>query len=134
MISRRSFLLRVAGTAAAGLAAAGTGIARAESRPKPKTVCVEGEVTARYLGLSTANPRDDASGLEEPKGNGYARVAANLSAATNFPKATGGWGRISHFALFDAASGGNMLFYGAVVCPRDILDGESIGLTALEIK
>ena len=26
-----------------------------------------------YLGLSTADPTDDASGLAEPSGNGYAR-------------------------------------------------------------
>jgi hypothetical protein len=69
-----------------------------------------------YVGLSTADPTDDASGLAEPSGNGYARVetsgsdwdAAASGATANaaeitFPEATGSWGTVTHFALFDAA-------------------------------
>ena len=80
-----------------------------------------------YVGLSTADPQDDASGLAEPSGNGYARVeteASDWNAAASgaldnanlieFPAATGNWGTITHFALFDAASGGNMLAHGAL--------------------
>ena len=133
MITRRSFLLRVAGVVVAGLTA-GTGVARVRPRPKLKAVAIEGEVTARYLGLSTANPGDDASGLVEPSGNGYARVVMNFPAATNFPACTGSWGRISHFALFDAASGGNMLLYGTLHIPKDIVGGDSLSLTNVEIK
>ena len=80
-----------------------------------------------YLGLSTADPLDDASGLAEPSGNGYARVqtsASDWNAASGgsldnandltFAQATGGWGTIIHFVLFDAATGGNMLAHGAL--------------------
>jgi len=78
-----------------------------------------------YVALSTADPTDDASGIAEPSGNGYARVAtagsdwdaasggalANAEAIT-FPTASGSWGTITHFALFDAATAGNMLAHG----------------------
>jgi hypothetical protein len=80
-----------------------------------------------YVALSTADPLDDASGLSEPSGNGYARVqtsASDWSPASGgslnnagdiaFGAATGSWGTITHFALFDAATGGNMLAYGAL--------------------
>lgn len=86
-----------------------------------------------YVGLSTADPADDGSGLSEPSDNGYARVATSSSdwnvasggAVTNandiiFPKATGSWGTISHFALFDAATGGNMLAHGSLSEPIEI--------------
>ena len=80
-----------------------------------------------YVGLSTADPADDGSGLAEPSGNGYARTqtsASDWNTASNgsldnsssitFTQATGSWGTITHFALFDAASAGNMLAHGAL--------------------
>lgn len=90
-----------------------------------------------YVGLSTADPLDDSSGLAEPAGNGYARVqtsASDWNAASGgsvanvndiaFAQATGSWGTITHFALFDAADGGNMLAHGALNQPRAIDDSE----------
>lgn len=78
-----------------------------------------------YVGLSMADPLDDASGLAEPSGNGYARAqtsASDWNAASGgsidnanditLAQATGSWGTITHFALFDAATGGNMLAHG----------------------
>lgn len=77
-----------------------------------------------YIGLSTANPTDDMSGLAEPSGNAYARKNFNTytitaSAATNngaitFTAASGSWGTISHHFLSDASTAGNYLFYGGV--------------------
>jgi hypothetical protein len=80
-----------------------------------------------HVGLSTADPLDDASGLSEPCGNGYARAqtsASDWNSASGgslenaneitFAQATGSWGTITHFALFDAATGGNMLANGAL--------------------
>lgn len=91
-----------------------------------------------WVGLSTANPTDDASGLAEPSGNGYARVstdAADWDAASGgtldnanaitFPEATGSWGTVTHFALFDAASGGNMLAHGALGTSKSITSGDT---------
>jgi len=80
-----------------------------------------------YMGLSTADPADDGSGLSEPSGNGYTRTQtspSNWNVASNgslnntaditFAQATGSWGTITHFALFDAASTGNMLAHGVL--------------------
>jgi hypothetical protein len=90
-----------------------------------------------YVGLSTADPFDDASGLSEPAGNGYARIATNASdwnAASAgviynsneliFSEATGNWGTITHFALFDAVAAGNMLSHGALNQSRAIVSGD----------
>jgi hypothetical protein len=90
-----------------------------------------------YVGLSTADPLDDASGLAEPVGNGYARVATtgatweaavagaiqNASAIT-FAEASGDWGTLTHFALFDALSGGNMIASGALDTGTAITNGQ----------
>lgn len=78
-----------------------------------------------YVALSTADPTDDGSGIAEPSGNGYARVttdgddwdaassgATANAAAITFPTASGSWGTITHFALFDADTDGNMLAHG----------------------
>ncbi len=91
-----------------------------------------------YVGLSTVDPADDASGLAEPSGNGYARVttaagdwnASSSGALANannitFPEASGSWGTITHFALFDAASAGNMLAHGALGTPKAIGSGDT---------
>lgn len=96
-----------------------------------------------YLGLSTADPGEDASGLSEPSGNGYARVeteasdwnAASSGSTTNaadisFPAATGSWGTITHVALFDAASGGNMLASGELDSPQAITADQIARFTA----
>jgi len=89
-----------------------------------------------YVGLSTADPIDDGSGLAEPIGNAYARAqtsASDWNASSNgsldngsditFSQATGSWGTITHFTLFDAATAGNMLAHGALSQSKSI--GES---------
>src|SRR4030042_476256 len=80
-----------------------------------------------YVGLSTTDPGDDGAGLSEPSGNGYARVQTteadwngaagglvdNVNALELGP-ATGDWGTVTHFALFDSAAGGHLLAHGAL--------------------
>ena len=91
-----------------------------------------------YVGLSTGDPLDDTSGLAEPSGNGYARVqtaSSDWNAASggsvdnvndiSFAQATGSWGTITHFALFDAADGGNMLAHGALSQSKAIGSSET---------
>ena len=100
-----------------------------------------------YVGLSTANPLDDASGLTEPAGNGYARVqtyAADWNVASAgtidnaneiiFPEATGSWGTVTHFALFDTVTGGNMLCYGALTQSRAIVSGDKARFAAGDLN
>jgi hypothetical protein len=91
-----------------------------------------------YVGLSTADPTDDGSGLAEPSGNAYARVqtsASDWNTASNgslenasdiiFDQATGSWGTITHFALFDAATAGNLLAHGALSQSKAIGDSDT---------
>ncbi len=86
-----------------------------------------------YVALSTADPLDTGAGIAEPVGNGYARVttagadwdaaasgAVANAAAITFPTASGSWGTISHFALFDAATSGNMLAHSALTASQAI--------------
>ncbi len=100
-----------------------------------------------YVGLSTADPGDDGSGLSEPSGDGYARVAtspADWSAAcegalTNndaieFPEAADAWGTVTHFALFDAAWGGHVLAHGALAEPKAIDSGDGARFAAGDLE
>jgi len=86
-----------------------------------------------WIGLSTADPTDDNSGQAEPSGNNYSRVStsgadwdvsvggatANATAIA-FPTASGSWGTVTHFCIWDALSGGNMLAHGVLTVPRII--------------
>jgi hypothetical protein len=98
-----------------------------------------------YVAASTADPTDDGSGLAEPSGNNYSRVstaaadwnAATLGAGTltnanaiNFPVASGSWGTITHVALYDAASGGNLLYKGAISPTQTIGNANQLVLSA----
>ena len=87
-----------------------------------------------YVGLSTADPLDDASGLAEPA-DGYARIACaawsrtgsevDNDAAVTFAEATGDWGTITHVALFDAITAGNMLVSFALDAGVGVSTGET---------
>jgi hypothetical protein len=92
-----------------------------------------------YMALSAADPGESGSGFNEPGGNGYARVstaAGDWNAATDgsldnasaivFNTATGDWGTMTHFALFDAAAGGNMLAHGALAYAKTVGSGDTI--------
>jgi hypothetical protein len=86
-----------------------------------------------YVGLSTGSFNDDNSGTELT-GNNYAREAitfgaaasgtASNSAAVEFNAATGSWGTVSHFGLFDAVSSGNLLIHGALTASKVIDTGD----------
>ncbi len=96
-----------------------------------------------YVGLSTADPLDDGSGLAEPSGNSYARVqtsAGDWNTASGgtidnanditFPEATGSWGTITHFGLFDAASGSNLLAHGTLSQSKSITTSDTAKFAA----
>lgn len=102
--------------------------------------------TTIYVGLSTADPGDDGAGLSEPTGNGYTRTATSASDWTSasdgsldnagpiqFGAATGAWGTVTHFALFDAASGGNLLAYGALMQPKAVDSNDTARFAAGDI-
>jgi hypothetical protein len=98
--------------------------------------------TAWYVGLFTAAP-SDAGGGTEVTGNGYARVAtgtisvsgtdttATNAAAIEFAAASGGnWGTVTHAAIFDASTSGNMLAWAALTTSRTINDGDVFRIPA----
>jgi len=98
-----------------------------------------------YVALFTANPSDSGGGTEV-SGGSYARVAVTGSLAnwagtqgagtttastgTNgttsnnntitFPAPTANWGVVSGFGLFDAASAGNLLIWGALTVSKTV--------------
>lgn len=92
-----------------------------------------------YVGLSTGSFNDDNSGTEL-SGSGYARQSiafnaassgtADNSGAVDFPAATGSWGSISHFGLFDASTGGNLLIHGALTASKTVATGDILRIAA----
>lgn len=80
-----------------------------------------------YAALYLTNPTASASGTEV-SGAGYTRATFSPNSATisgdvaicsnnavvQFPEATGAWGTPTYFGIFDAMSGGNLLFYGSL--------------------
>lgn len=96
---------------------------------------------ALHVALFTAAP-SDAGGGTEVSGGSYARVQRNPGDANwSAPNGTGGvtanvapiifpapsadWGTVTHFAIFDAATAGNMLAHGALTTPRTINNGDA---------
>lgn len=94
--------------------------------------------SAVYVGLSTGSFGDDNSGTEL-SGNNYSRVAATFSAAASgttsnsaaieFAAATGTWGSISHFGIFDASASGNLLIHGAFSSAKTIENGDVLKIS-----
>lgn len=89
-----------------------------------------------YAALYLSSPTDANTGVEIGSGTGYARTqvigfgaAANGTASNNyavvFPTATSNWGTVTHFGLFDAPTGGNLLFHGQLTTPKIINAGDS---------
>lgn len=113
-------------------------------------------VTA-YVGLFTTAPDDTATASNngtytgEVSGNGYARqtttwgspsyssaaTTISNSAAITFPTATGGaWGSIVAVGIFDAATGGNLIWWGTLLSPKTVGLGETFqfGVGALSLS
>lgn len=86
-----------------------------------------------YVSLHTADPQDDASGTEV-SGGSYAREAGTFDAASGgvtqnssaieFNQATGNWGTITHFGIWDALTTGNMLYHSAFDASKVIETGD----------
>lgn len=100
-----------------------------------------------FVGLSTSYPTDDGSALAEPSGNNYARVqtsACDWNVASGgslsntseiiFTMATGNWGTMTYFVLFDAAAGGNMLVYGSLGESKTIGSGDITKFAAGDLE
>lgn len=105
---------------------------------------------ALFFGLLTAAPSDTGGGTEV-SGGSYARVSVSTSTANfagtqsagstavssgtggttsnngtiTFPAPTANWGVVTHFGVYDAASGGNLLIHGALTVSKTINNGDA---------
>lgn len=101
-----------------------------------------------YLALYTSNPTAADTG-QEVSGGGYARQEVTFGAPTTenhsiyhpttgqqvtvpkrtiknsadliLPTATADWGQVTHVGIRDAETGGNLLYFGTLETPRNIL-------------
>ena len=97
-----------------------------------------------YVGLFTAAP-SDAGGGTECSGNSYARVDANAKfgaasgtgmsndGAITFAAASGSWGTVTHFGIFDALTTGNLLAWGALGTQKAIGTGDTASFAIGEL-
>lgn len=108
-----------------------------------------------YVGLLTAAPSDSGGGTEV-SGNNYARVTVASSTtnwagtqssgstsassgtggqtsnngAITFPTPSGSWGTVTHFAVYDASTSGNLLYWGALGSSQTISSGNTVSFAA----
>lgn len=110
-----------------------------------------------YIGLFTAAPSDTPGSGTEVSGGNYSRASVPSSLANwagtqgagtttvstgssgttsnnnpiTFPAPTGAnWGVVTHFGIFDASSGGNLLYWGALNVAKTVNNGDSAPLFA----
>ena len=98
--------------------------------------------TTVYVALYTSNPTDADSGTEVATGS-YARQSVAFSAPSNgatsnssditFPTATANWGTITHAAIHDASTSGNMLFHSALTASKTVNDGDTFKINATDL-
>lgn len=80
-----------------------------------------------YIGLSTTTPNLDGTNTTEPNtaGTAYQRIElTSLTVPTNgevtnanvlqWAEATGTWGALTYLVVFDATTGGNLLWYDRI--------------------
>jgi hypothetical protein len=103
-----------------------------------------------YVGLLTAAPSDSGGGTEV-SGGSYARVSVSSSLANwagtqaagsttastgtgattsnnspiTFPAPTANWGTVTHFAIYDASSAGNLLWWASLTQSKTVNSGDA---------
>ena len=97
------------------------------------------EGNSHYLALFTVAP-SEAGGGTEVSGGSYARQVVTFgtpsngsmsnSAALEFPTATANWGTAKAWGLFDAATSGNLEWYGNIDTPKELLAGDIYRINA----
>ncbi len=112
-----------------------------------------------YVGLLTAAPSDSGGGTEV-SGGSYARASLTSSLANwagtqsagstdassgtggqtsnntaiTFATPSAGWGTVTHFGIFDSASGGNLLFWGALTIAKTINQADTVTFPAASLS
>jgi hypothetical protein len=92
-----------------------------------------------YVALFTTDPTDAGTGTEVTGGS-YARQTATFALPSNgssttasditFPTATGNWGTVTHFGIYDASTSGNLLYHGALNNSKIIQTGDILKISA----
>jgi len=106
---------------------------------KPSPVYV-----ALFTDTNTSNQRD-AGTVTEVSGNSYARVSVTNN-ATNFPNAasgsksngttiafptaSGSWGTVTAFGIYDASSAGNLLLWGDLTVSKTVTSGDTLSFAS----
>lgn len=111
--------------------------------------------TNLYVALLTDAPSDSGGGTEV-SGNNYARVAVASSLANwagtqgagttvassgtggstsnnnaiTFPTPSATWGTVTHFGIYDASTGGNLVFYGTLTIAKTINQSDTVTFPA----
>lgn len=102
------------------------------------------------LALHTADPTDDGSGAECANANNYSRTSCKAQFATaagdtarmisnsadiTCPTASGSWGTVSHWGLWDSAAhgAGNLLAHGSFATGKAVGNGQTPKVLAGEI-
>ena len=106
-----------------------------------------------YLALFTAAPGETGGGTEV-SGNGYARQQITFAAASigdgstrvpsgqtgalssnspTYTAAGGDWGTLVAVAVYDAATGGNEVFYSTLDTQRQVKNGDTFAMPAGQV-
>lgn len=97
--------------------------------------------TAWYVALYTAAPSDSGGGTEV-SGAGYSRKSVSFNAAStpggttsnsgivSWTAAGGAYGTVTHVGIFDASTGGNLIWQGALSTSKTVNDGDTIQFSA----
>jgi len=95
--------------------------------------------TTVHLALFSTATADAGTGTEL-SGNGYARLTvafdagvaglADNTSAEVFTASGGDWSGATHYAIYDAATTGNMLFHAALSATKTVLNGETLTFAA----
>lgn len=98
--------------------------------------------TTVYIAFYTSDPTDADTGTEVV-GGGYVRKAVTFTAPTNgagdnsalldWGTASANWGNLTHFAIRDALTAGNLLLHGPLAVQRNVKSGDTIKINANEL-
>lgn len=102
-----------------------------------------------WIGLSSTTPVEAGTGATEPSTGAYARVSTvaadwgpasgtapavkSNTAVKTFPTATADWvaaANLTHFGLWDAATAGNLKWFGALTTAKPVLNGDTASFAA----
>lgn len=99
-----------------------------------------------YLGLFTATPSESDVGTEV-SGGAYARQTVTFNApvegdpsyitnaaVVEYPTATARWGTVVAWGVYDAATGGNLIWYGSLSVSKELSANDTILIHAGELK